>query len=123
MHLSIEGEEKLFRIMSQLEFSEKQRPEALRLAFIKGLAETKGIPEKVSRKTRFEFPQSVIAKGEEVVIFKHLIIDKAGEPLDDKLIEDYMTRFIEEGLILMSKEVEALSDLDNYMLYLVDKHG
>lgn len=122
MSLSIEGEEKLIKVMSQLELSEK-RPEALRLAFVKGLVGTEGVPEKKERKTRFVIPDSVVARGDEYILYKHIIMDRVGEPLDAKSVDDYMLRFIEEGLEIMDREINSLSDLDNYMLYLIDNHG
>lgn len=122
MPLSIEGEEKLITIMSELEFNDK-RPEALRLAFVKGIASLEKLPEKKERKTRFVIPDGVIARGDDYILYKHMIIEKVGQPLDAKAVDDYMLRYIEEGLEIMASEIESLSNLDNYLLFLINKHS
>lgn len=122
MSLSIEGEEKLLKIMSELELNDK-RPEALRLAFVKAIASLESLPEKKDRKTRFVIPDGVVARGNDYILYKHMIIEKVGEPLDAKSIDDYILRYIEEGIEIMINEIEGLSDLDNYLLYLIDKHS
>ena len=122
MPLSVEGEEKLITIMSELELNDK-RPEALRLAFVKGIASLDKTPEKKDRKTRFVIPEGVIARGDDYILYKHMIIEKVGQPLDAKAVDEYMLRYIEEGLEIMASEIEALSNLDNYLLYLINKHS
>lgn len=122
MPLSIEGEEKLIRIMTELELNDK-RPEAIRLAFVKGLISCETPPERKERKTRFVIPEGVVARGDDYLLYKHLLIEKVGQPLDAKSVDDYMLLYIEEGLDIMIKEIDSLSDLDNYLLYLIDKHG
>jgi hypothetical protein len=122
MPLSIEGEEKLITIMSELELNEK-RPEALRLAFVKGIASLETPPEKKERKTRFVIPDGVVARGDDYILYKHMIIEKVGQPLDAKTVDDYMLRYIEEGLEMMATEIESLSNLDNYLLFLINKHS
>jgi len=122
MNLSVESEQRLGRVMSHLELNDR-RPDALRLAFVKGLRECKEIPPKKEGKTGFVIPDQVIAKGAEYVLYKHLIIEKVGRPLDAKGVDDYMLRYIEAGLEMMEQEIASLSELDNYMLYLVDKYG
>ncbi|QYR20986.1 hypothetical protein KZ483_25140 [Paenibacillus sp. sptzw28] len=122
MSLSVEGEEKLIRIMAELELNDK-RPEALRLAFVKGLVSFDSPPERKERKTRFVIPDGVVARGDDYILFKHLLVERVGQALDAKSVDDYMLRYIEEGLDIMAKEVDSLSDLDNYLLYLIGKHS
>jgi hypothetical protein len=122
MSLSIEGEDKLIKLMSELELNDK-RPEALRLAFVKGIATFETPPEKKERKTRFVIPDGVVARGDDYLLFKHMLVEKVGQPLDAKSVDDYMLRYIEEGLEIMASEIESLSNLDNYLLFLIDKHG
>jgi hypothetical protein len=122
MNLSQEGEEKLLKVMSELDLHDR-RPDALKLAFVKGLVSIDGVPEKKERKTSWVIPEGVVARGEDYLVFKHLIIEKVGQPLDAKSIDDYMLRYIEEGLEVMVNEIESLTSLDNYLLYLIDKHG
>jgi hypothetical protein len=91
--LSIEGEDKLIKLMSELDWNDR-RPEALRLALVKGLASIDSVPEKKERKTRFIIPEGVIARGEEYILFKHLLVEKVGQPLDVKEVDDFMIRYI-----------------------------
>lgn len=120
--LSVEGESKLIKLMSELNWNEK-RPEALKLAFAKGLASNDGLPkERNDKKSDFVVGNGVIAKGEEYILYKHIMIEKVGQPLDAKSVDDYIVRYIEKGLEIISEEINSLSELDNYLLYLVDKH-
>ncbi|MFD6509492.1 hypothetical protein [Bacillus sp. NPDC060175] len=121
MTLSQHGEEVLHQVMIELDMKEK-RPNALRIAFAKGVREYNGIPEKKERKaSKFVIPNGVIAKGEEYLLFKHLIINKIGKTLDGKEIDEFMLLFIEEGLEIMEQEISSMSNLDNYILTLVSK--
>lgn len=101
---------------------ELERPDALRLAFAKGLS-SKELPT-MQKKTlsNFEFPTSVITKNEEPVLIKHLIIERLQQKIEDKDLDKYILMFIEHGLDIMNKEIENLSDMENYLLYLLDKH-
>ncbi|PFK32883.1 hypothetical protein COI93_19035 [Bacillus cereus] len=122
MTLSKRGEEILHQVMIELDMKEK-RPNALRIAFAKGLREYNGVPEKKERKaSKFVIPSGVIAKGEEYLLFKHLIINKVGKSLDGKEIDEFMLLFIEEGLEIMEQEISSMSNLDNYLLTLASKH-
>ncbi|MGG1639108.1 hypothetical protein [Paenibacillus sp. NRS-1760] len=121
--LSREGEEKLLKLMSELDWNDK-RPEAIKLAFVKGLVSVDGIPEPKDRvKSDFVIGDGVVARGEEYMLYKHILIEKTGEPMDPKRIDDLILRYLEEGLDIISKEIDSLSDLDNYLLYLVEAHG
>lgn len=119
--LTVEGEEKLIKFMSELNWTEK-RPEALKLAFAKGLI-SDTIPEKrEGKKAEHVVGNGVIAKGEEYILYKHIMTEKIGEPLDSIGFDDYLVRYIEQGLDIIMEEIGSLSDLDNYFLYLVNKH-
>ncbi|MFC3800956.1 hypothetical protein [Cohnella sp. GCM10012308] len=119
--LTIEGEEKLFKLMSELDWNEK-RPEALKLAYVKGLTFDSIPPKREGKKTKHEVGSGVLAKGEEYMLYKHIMMEKLGEPLDESGFDDYMVRYIEQGLDTICEEIDSLSDLDNYFLYLVSKH-
>ncbi|MFP4978263.1 hypothetical protein ACE6ED_22850 [Paenibacillus sp. CN-4] len=121
--LSRDGEEKLMKLMSELDWNDK-RPEALKLAFVKGLVSNEGVPEPKERvKSDFMIGDGVIARGEEYILYKHILIDKIGQPLDAKKIDELILRYLEEGLEIISTEIDSLSDLDNYLLYLVENHS
>ncbi|MBO8161739.1 MAG: hypothetical protein H0Z24_08905 [Thermosipho sp. (in: Bacteria)] len=94
------------------------------MAFAKGLTAVPSLPEEVKRgKGKFEIGEGVVATGDEYLLFKHLIIQKAKRPLDKKEVDDYMLYLIEEGLKIMEREIDSLSELDNYLIYLVNSPG
>jgi hypothetical protein len=120
--LSKEGTDRLDKVINELSFLETKdiRPKTLRIAFAKGISEANGdIPEYGSG--GWEIPAGVITKGDDdYLLFKHLMIEKLGFQLDgNKEIDDYLVRFIEYGLEIMEKEINSLTNLDNYILHLV----
>ncbi|QWG26938.1 hypothetical protein EXW58_04705 [Bacillus mycoides] len=123
MQLSQSGFNILYKVMNELELQEK-RPEALRVAFAKGITDTQAsleIPKRNS--SSFTIPAGVIAKEDEYLLYKHLIIDKVQRQLNTKEIDTYMLHFIEHGLEIMNQEICTLSQMDNYILYLAKKHS
>lgn len=118
--LSKQGYEILERVMTELEM---ERPGVLRLAFAKGLTESEVIQETKREPSNFEFPTSVVAKGDEVLLIKHLIIDKSQTQIDETKLDKLILGCIEQGLEIMEQEIEQLSNADSYFLYLVQKHG
>ena len=118
--LSKRGCDILQRIMAELEM---ERPEVLRLAFAKGLTESDIIQETKHELSNFEFPTSVIAKGEDVLLIKHLIMDKVQTQIDETGLDKLILSCVEQGLEIMEQELENLTSADSYLLYLVQKHG
>jgi hypothetical protein len=118
--LSKQGYQILERAMTELEM---ERPEVLRLAFAKGLTESETIQEIKREHSNFEFPTSVIAKGDEVLLIKHLIIDKVQTQIDETKLDKLILSCVEQGLEIMEQEMNELSNADSYLLYLVQKHG
>ncbi|KFZ42264.1 hypothetical protein CS060_12135 [Anoxybacillus flavithermus] len=117
--LSKHGYEILEVVMTELEM---ERPEVLRLAFAKGLTESEAIQEVKREHSDFEFPVSVIAKADEILLVKHLIIDKAQTQIDEKKLDRLILSCVEQGLEIMNQEIKQLSSADNYLLYLIQKH-
>ncbi len=117
--LSKQGYELLEVVMTELEM---ERPEVLRLAFAKGLTESEAIQEVKREHSDFEFPVSVIAKADEVLLVKHLIIDKVQTQIDEKKLDRLILSCVEQGLEIMNQEIKQLSSADNYLLYLIQKH-
>lgn len=120
--LSKEGTERLDKVITELSFLETKeiRPKTLRIAFAKGLSEANG-PIIEYGTGGWEIPAGVIAQGDDYLLFKHLMIEKLGFQLDgNKEIDEYLVRFIEYGLEIMEKEIDSLSNLDNYILHLVE---
>ncbi|KIV56137.1 hypothetical protein AM501_20585 [Aneurinibacillus migulanus] len=121
MRLSKQGVERLDKVIAELNLNGK-RPEALRIAFAKGISETKGEPLERNTTGGWEIPERIIAVGEEYILYKHLIIERIAAPIyDHKMIDKYMLGYIEAGLEKMELEINELSDLDNYMLKLVQQ--
>ncbi|MFD1394560.1 hypothetical protein ACFQ40_02095 [Kroppenstedtia eburnea] len=119
MILSKQGEERLGNIMVELNL--KDRPEALRLAFAKGIAETTSEPSTQQGKAGWTIPQGVVAKGDDYLLYKHLLIEKLKRPLENEEVDTYLLRYIESGLEIMQQEIDGLSSLDNYLLMLVEQ--
>ncbi|MBE2907171.1 hypothetical protein HPK01_03050 [Anoxybacillus flavithermus] len=117
--LSKQGYELLEVVMTELEM---ERPEVLRLAFAKGLTESEAIQEVKREHSDFEFPVSVIAKADEILLVKHLIIDKVQTQIDEKKLDRLILSCVEQGLEIMNQEIKQLSSADNYLLYLIQKH-
>lgn len=119
--LTKQSTEILDRIMVELDLQDN-RPEALKIALAKGLSESLQEPPEITDKSSgFTVGDGVIAKDEDYTLYKHLIIERVGKPIDDKDIDKFIQRLIEHGLSIMGKELDQLSDLDNYLLYLVEK--
>ncbi|PEJ58832.1 hypothetical protein CN692_07600 [Bacillus sp. AFS002410] len=123
--LSKQGFEILNKIMAEFDLPvANQRPDTLRIAFAKGLVSEKKVDEPIalSEKSDFEFPLSVITK-DDYLLYKHLIINKVGRTLEEKDIEKFILFFVEDGLQIMKSEVDQLSGMDNYLLFLVNAHS
>lgn len=122
MYLSPRGNEILHRVMSELELMNK-RPETLRIAFAKGLVSSSTTLEIKKRETNgWEVPKGIIAKDDDYLLYRHLIIDRVGIELEAKDVDKYMLHFIEEGLEIMEHEMDDLTPLDNYLLFLVKQN-
>ncbi|WNR45123.1 hypothetical protein [Paenibacillus roseipurpureus] len=119
--LTVASLEILDRVMIELGLQE-DRPGALKLALAKGLSESVGEPPEITGpNSKFTVGDGVIAKDDDYQMYKHLIIQRLGHSIDDKDIDDYIHRFLEFGLSTMEHELNQLTDLDNYLLYLVEK--
>ena len=119
--LTKEGTARLEKVMIHLDLPDN-RPEAIRIALVKGLIDPGSPPTEVKGTPGgFTFGDGTIAKELDYLMFKHLIIEKLQKNIDDdKQIDKYIHIFAEHGLAIMDKEIDSLSDLDNYMLYLVE---
>ncbi|WP_243387440.1 hypothetical protein [Bacillus kexueae] len=121
--LSQEGYNYLETIMAELEMERSDRPDALKIAFSKGIVANTLPTEEKKELSKFEFPISVIAKGDELLLAKHLIIERLQRKVDNYEFEKYILLFVEHGLKIMFSEIQELSSADNYLFYLMEKHG
>lgn len=120
--LSVEGLDYLNEVMSILDFT---RPDTLKIAFAKGIADPYTPLElRMRTSANSEYPFTVLASApEDVLMYKHLIYNKLERMLDAKELEKYIMHFVEEGLKIMYRETKELAGASNYLLYLVDKHS
>jgi hypothetical protein len=122
--LSKKGTERLDKVIAELSFLDTKdiRAKTLRIAFAKGISETNSeIPEYESG--GWEIPAGVLTQEEDdYILYKHLMIEKLRYQIDgQKQIDEHLVRFIEHGLAIMDKEIDSLSNLDNYILHLVNQ--
>lgn len=117
--LSQKGTERLDKVMAELVIIE-ERSEAIRIVLAKGISEATEEPPEYGG-GGWTIPAGVLAKNDEYLLYKHLMIEKIGKPIDgQKEIDSYLLRFVEFGLEVMEKEIQSLSNLDNYILKLVE---
>ncbi|WP_259463541.1 DndE family protein [Geobacillus stearothermophilus] len=110
MKLSKNGFEILQRVMAELEM---ERPDVLRLAFAKGLTESELIQEREKEEmANIEIPVSVIAKGDDIVLIKHLLIDKVQTQINDEALDKLIISCIEQGLEIMNEELNQLTGVN-----------
>lgn len=118
--LSKQGHEYLPNVMVELGID---RPLALKIALAKGIASETLPKEEKKESSDFIFNTDVVAKDDELLLVKHLIINKLKRKISDQEIDKYILYFIEHGLEIMNDEINKLSNLDNYLLYLMNKHS
>lgn len=121
--LSVEGEKYLLTIMDELEIDISERSHAIRLAFSKGIAADSCPVERNTKPSKIEFPISVVAKNDNSLLIKHLMIEKLQRKITTSEMKKYILLFVEHGLETMYSEIQSLSSADNYLLYLLDKHA
>jgi hypothetical protein len=114
--MSPEGQDLIREVSTELDISD--RPLVLRIAFAKGLLHVQGEPRDFGS-GGWTIPAGVIARDDEYLLFKHLMINKLGRTIDEKEVDKYLLRFIEEGLRIMKSEIEEKSKFDNYLIQLV----
>lgn len=114
LSLSGTGKEILDRLCDEIEI---ERPLGINLAIAKGIAKANG---KMSdnfkdNKPKWTIPDSVI-KGNQFLLYKHLIIQEVAKPLDDDELQEYLLAFIEFGLRTIKTEMDELTSMEDYQL-------
>lgn len=122
VRLSEEKSRMLDAIMTELEIPVNQRAVALRLAFAKGIDSDNPINIHIKNGTGTEFPTSVINKGDNALLNKHLIINKLGHSIEEFNFNLLTLAVVERGIEDMYKEIQQLSDAETYLFYLLNKH-
>lgn len=122
LKLTQETAVKLDRIMSQLEIPSTKRAEAYRLAFAKGIDSVRDIDPDIKMGKMYEFKSSILYTFLEESVIKHLIISKLGKPIYEYDLDKLILSIITNGINDMHNELNILTDADNYLFYLFEKH-
>ncbi|MGA8942500.1 MAG: hypothetical protein WB502_07245 [Thermoactinomyces sp.] len=123
MTMSSEADGLIKKIITVLDLdinNSQSRPTVLKIAFAKGLKHVKDEPRDDFGGGGWVIPAGVIAKDTDYLLYKHLIINELQKPIDDKEVDQYLLRYIEEGLRVMNEEIDQLSPLENYMIKLTE---
>ena len=112
MTISLEAKDMIDSIMGTLEIS--QRPTVIKLALAKGIAIADGpqTPKSFSTSKGWAFDLSII-KEQELLLFKHLIINEQQRIIDSEELENYIVYYIETGvreLIRIEREKNSVED-------------
>ena len=112
MTLSEEGSIILDDVTEQLSLD---RPVVIQIALAKGLQKINGIPEVTYDKgvNKWTIPDNII-KENNYILFKYLIQNEAGRPINNDELHKYMIDYIEFGLRELnkiSKEKASMEDL------------
>lgn len=120
VRLSQDKFDKLNRIIMELEAD--KRADVIRMAFAKGIDSDYDIDLSTKNgNSESEIPISVVTKENEI-LYRHLIINKIGNPIDHYNYGLLILAIIERGIEDMYNEIINLSDAESYLLYLVNKH-
>lgn len=114
--MSKQGLDRINLVKNELGITEN--PLVLKIAFAKGLLHCPGEPEPCSR-GGWTIPAGVVARDDDYLLYKHLIINQLGRAIEDQEVDHYLWLYIEAGLKVMEKEIYSLSSLDNYRSKLV----
>ena len=101
---------------------EIERPFGINLALAKGILKVNGkiIEEFNDSNPKWTIPENVI-KGDQYLLFKHLIISEIKQPLVDDELQPYLLYFIESGLRIMKEEMDALTSMEDYRLSILNQ--
>lgn len=122
IRISKDTAEKLDQIMIELEIPSTKRAEAYRLAFAKGIDSKRSINPNIEMGDMYEFKSGIMYKHFDETVIKHLVINKMKEPIDQYDFNKLILSLITNGVDEMYEELQKLTNADNYLLYLFDKH-
>lgn len=111
MSLSGEGKEILDHVADSLEL---ERPMTVKIALAKGLSVSNGpinddFPDV---KNKWVIPEGII-KDKEFILFKHLIVNEVGIPLNDAELHKHMLSYIEVGLRNLKKDISEKTSMED----------
>ena len=114
MSLSGEGKKILDHVADSLELG---RPMTVKVALAKGLAVSNGpiSDEFPDGKNKWVIPEGII-KDKEFILFKHLIINEVGTPLNDVELHKHMLSYIEIGLRSLKTGMDEKASMEDVRL-------
>lgn len=112
--ISMDSKDVLDKLCSVLEV---ERPSGVRIALAKGIASTQSISQScsISGTGKWTVPDGII-KGQEYILFKHLIINEQNTMLDEENITKHLANYTEKGLLIIEQELREVSSLEDYRL-------
>lgn len=115
MLLSAEGKDILDTLTAALEM---ERPTVIHVALAKGIASDNAFSKELDMKNRWTIPDNII-KEKDYLLFKHLIIQKVGSPLNDEELHKEMIVLIESGLRTIQQLNEQKNSMDDLRLLIL----
>ncbi|MEH6908858.1 hypothetical protein, partial [Neobacillus drentensis] len=99
---------------------EIERPMAVKIALAKGISLSNGAITEVfdSGSNKWTIPDNII-KDKEFVMFKHLIINEVGTPLNEAELHNHMLAFIEKGLRTLNEELKNKTSMEDFRLMIL----
>lgn len=116
--ISAEGKEIIDRLMAILNIN--HRPTIVKIALAKGIAISEG-PEPIQSyptKDNWLFGDGII-KGNEYLLFKHLIINEQQLQIEQDMIDKYFVHYIEKGLRELNRIEKEKNSLEDFRLALI----
>ena len=118
MILSGAGKELLELLRDALEV---ERAQAIKIALAKGIANANSMlnTEYHDVGKKWPIPDGII-RGNDYLLFKHLIINEQERSLNEDEVNDFMLLYIEHGLRITKLEMDNLTSLEDYRLSILN---
>lgn len=118
MNLSGKGKELLDLLRDTLEV---ERAQAIKIALAKGIANADSMIQigYHDSNKKWVIPDAII-RGDDYLLFKHLIINEQERSLSENEVNDFMLLYIEHGLRIIKLEMESLTSLEDYRLSILN---
>jgi hypothetical protein len=115
--ISMEAKEILENVCSVLEI---ERPLGVKMALAKGIAAfTDAHSFTQVGEGKWSVPDGII-RGNDYLLFKHLIINEINMTLNEEETNKYFGLFIETGLSVIKYEISQLSSIEDYRITILD---
>ncbi|GGC76484.1 hypothetical protein GCM10007216_03800 [Thalassobacillus devorans] len=108
LSLSKEGKDLLEQAVVSLDL---ERALVIKMALAKGLSYKDDFEFDTSSSPKWTIPD--IIKNNEYLMFKHLIISKSKQPLEDEYVQSQMQYYIEKGIRVIGQELDNKNSLED----------